>query len=439
MPSLPPRPSREHLRKQAKSLARERATGLAAAQHALAKEYGFPTWATLMRHVANVRGEDAAPRSPLFAAVRAGDVDAVRELLAAGANPRIDDGRETPLHAAARRGPLALVEALIEGGALEWQTDRKGRTPLEIARHGRARERSTIVALLDRSAIADPSFRAAVDAIHAGDVTALASLIDREPRLLRERIAGPDVYRRVKRRWYFTDPMLFWFVANNPTQVERMPANMAVVAQVMIDRGVDPADLDHALELTMTSSVAREQGLQLPLMRILLAAGARATGEAIAMTAGHRESEALRALLAGGQRMTAPIAAALGEGDRLRELLRLAGSEDVQTAFGLAVINGRLESARLALDAGADVNAFLPVHAHSTALHQAAHDDDVALIELLVERGARTDLRDTLWDGTPLGWAIFLDRPKARALLERVERRGDRAQDNTSPASIPPT
>jgi ankyrin repeat protein len=422
MPELPAHASREHLRKQAKRLARDRSAGLAAAQHAIAKDYGFPNWAELMRHVASVRGETAAPASPLFAAVRAGDVDAVRRLLAAGANPRLDDGRETPLHAAARRGPLALVEVLIEGGALEWQTDRKGRTPLDVARTGRARERAAIVTLLDRSAIADPSCSAAVGAIHAGDVAALAALLDAEPRLLRERIVGPDVYRRAPRRGYFTDPKLFWHVANNPTLVERMPPNMADVAQAMIDRGVDQADLDEALGLTMTSRVAREQGQQLPLMRVLLRAGARPTRDTIVMTAGHRELDALRALLDGGVPMSAPIAAALGDAAALRELLRDASREDVQTAFGLATINRHAQAARLALDAGADVDAYLPVHAHMTALHQASQHDDVELIALLLARGARADQRDTLWDATPLDWANHFGLANARAALEGAVR-----------------
>lgn len=369
------------------------------------------------------------PPSPLFAAVRARDVEAVRRLIAEGANPRLDDGRETPLHAAARRGPLALVEALIEGGALEWQTDRDGRTPLDVARRSRARERSAIVALLDRNTITDPSFRAAVDAIHAGDTAVLARLLDAEPRLLRERIVGPDVYRRVRRKWYFTDPKLFWFVANNPTLAERMPPNMADVARVMIDRGVDQADLDYALELAMTSSAAREHAQQVPLMRVLLAAGATPTRDAIVMAAGYRELDALRVLIDGGQPMSAPVAAALGADEALRELLRSASREDVQTAFGLAVINRNAEAARLALDAGADVDAFLPVHAHLTALHQAVHDDDVVLIELLLARGARTDRRDTLWDATPLGWAIYHDRANARAVLER--RNADAAGRNS--------
>ncbi|MDP9106255.1 MAG: ankyrin repeat domain-containing protein, partial [Candidatus Eremiobacteraeota bacterium] len=111
-------------------------------------------------------------------------------------------------------------------------------------------------------------------------------------------------------------------------------------------------------------------------------------------------------------------AAALGADDALCEQLRSASAEDVQTAFGLAVINRHAGAARLALDAGADVDAYLPVHAHMTALHQAAQLDDVELIALLRSRGARTDQRDTLWDATPLGWANHLGREAARAALE---------------------
>jgi hypothetical protein len=34
--------------------------------------------------------------------------------------------------------------------------------------------------------------------------------------------------------------------------------------------------------------------------------------------------------------------------------------------------------------------------------------------------GARTDIRDTLWNGTPLGWAIHKHRARARTHLERI-------------------
>jgi hypothetical protein len=42
---------------------------------------------------------------------------------------------------------------------------------------------------------------------------------------------------------------------------------------------------------------------------------------------------------------------------------------------------------------------------HSTLVHQAALDGDVALLELLAAYGARLDIADTLWRATPLGWA----------------------------------
>ena len=82
--------------------------------------------------------------------------------------------------------------------------------------------------------------------------------------------------------------------------MKRMPDNIVEVAEAMIARGVDKADLDYALELVMTSSPAREQGLQIPLVELLLRAGATATTQAIAMTLGHRELAPIRALLRAG-------------------------------------------------------------------------------------------------------------------------------------------
>lgn len=460
MSELPARPSKEHLRKQAKRLARDKSLGLAEAQRTLAVDYGASSWAELMRRVDAARGGEAVPLPPLAAAARAGDLAAVRRLIAegrptdegsakigpplwqacasdapaevriaiadallsAGASPRHDGGGETALHAAANRGPLALVELLIRKGALEWQPDRKGRTPLAAARRGTAADKAAIIELLARPVIRDPAFRAAVTALQRGDVAALARLLDDEPRLLRDRILEPECYRDAGRWQYFQDPKLFWFIANNPTLMNRMPDNIVEVAETMIARGVDKADLDYALELVMTSSPAREQGLQIPLLERLMEAGATPTAKAIDTTLAHWELEPIQALLRAGHPMTAPIAAALGRTDRLKALLREASADEIQNTFGMAVINRQTEAARLALDAGADVNGFLPVHAHSTALHQAAIDDNLDLMELLVERGARTDIADKLWDSTPLGWASHQGKARARAFLEGLQQ-----------------
>ena len=278
-------------------------------------------------------------------------------------------------------------------------------------------------AWFDASFTAEPAFRAAVEAIQSGDVAALVGLLDARPALLQERALGPKAaYVTVAR--YFTNPKLFWFVAFNPVFVEPMPANIVEVARVMIERGVERSDLDYALELVLSGRVARESGQQEALIRALLAAGATATPRSIEVAAAHREVAALRVLLSAGQPMTTAIAAALGDDAALRELIASAQPDDVQTAFGLAVINGNPGATRIALDAGADVNAFLPVHAHSTALHQAALAGQVALVELLLERGARKDQRDTLWDATPLDWSVYEGRSAARAVLERASSAG---------------
>ncbi|MFZ5778864.1 MAG: ankyrin repeat domain-containing protein [Pseudomonadota bacterium] len=455
--ALPDRPSPEHLRKQAKRLARAGSLGLAEAQRRLAADYGSRDWAELMRRVAAARGDGTL--SPLAAAAKAADAAAARRLLAeghapdgpsagdvgtplwqvcasgapddarlevamllleAGANPRRDSGGETALHAAAVRGPLALVELLIRRGALEWQPDRKGRSPLAAARRSKAADKAAIVEMLHRPVVRDPAFRAAVTALQCGDTDRLARLLDAEPRLLRERIVEPDCYRDSGRPQYFGDPKLFWFIANNPTLVQRLPDNIVAVAEVMITRGVERDDLDYALELVMTSTSARTQNLQVPLIERLIAAGAAPTPHAIDVALAHRELGPMQALLRAGHPMTAPIAAALGDNERLASLLRTATPSDLQRSFGLAVINGQTEAVRLALDAGADVDAFLPVHSHSTALHQAALDENLALLDLLIERGARADIADTLWHSTPLGWAIHQGKARSQARLEAL-------------------
>jgi len=453
--TLPANPSREHLRKQAKRLAKSHDLQLATAQRRLAQEYGHSSWAELLRVVDGAA--QASPSSPLALAAARADEAVVRELLSrgdrpngenhdintplwlacasdapaerriaiamlllrAGASPRQTGENQTaPLHQAARKGPIALVELLIRHGALSWQPDRRGKTALDYARKGVASDREQIVALLDRPVIRDPRFRAAVKAIHAGDVAALNGLLDRNPELLHERAIEPDCYPQD----YFRDPKLFWFIANNPTLMRKVPANIVDVGWAMIARGAEEADLNYTLELIMSSGSLEDQ--QAALMTLLVDAGAIATPASVRVALAHWELAPILLLLARGMAMTAPIAAALGRTQALSALLAEASPDDRQEALGLAVINRQVDAARLCLDAGADPNAFLPVHRHSVPLHQAAINDDVELMKLLVERGARLDIRDTLWDGTPLGWAVHNKKAKAEAYLRSQLTKG---------------
>ena len=130
--------------------------------------------------------------------------------------------------------------------------------------------------------------------------------------------------------------------------------------------------------------------------------------------------DAARALVRRGARVdTVAAAAGLGLIDDVRHLLATAGSEDRHRALALAAQQGHTESVRLLLDEGEDPSRYNPRgnHGHSTPLHQAALAGHDAMVRLLVERGARLDMRDTIYEGTPLGWAEYGGQGEIAAYL----------------------
>jgi ankyrin repeat protein len=121
--SLPARPDLGHLKKQAKALVRAgTANKLADAQRAIAREYGFSSWSHLKQHVESLT---STPVDALVNAVKANDVAAVERLL-----QRHDDLRgllndplpglsfgATLLTPAVQASSRELVEVLLRHGA----------------------------------------------------------------------------------------------------------------------------------------------------------------------------------------------------------------------------------------------------------------------------------------------------------------------------------
>jgi hypothetical protein len=75
-------------------------------------------------------------------------------------------------------------------------------------------------------------------------------------------------------------------------------------------------------------------------------------------------------------------------------------------------MHGHVRVAQFLLDAGVDPSVYNPEgsHAHSTPPHQAVWSNKEPVVRLLVERGARLDVRDVIHDGTPLDWAVHGSR-----------------------------
>jgi len=120
---LPEKPNLEYLKKQAKELLRSMRQGkLADAQHMLANDYGFATWAKLKSHVEAL---GFSPAEALKAAVCDSDAARVREVLQRYPDLRkkIDDPLpdygfgEHALFAAVQRSDHATIDVLLRAGA----------------------------------------------------------------------------------------------------------------------------------------------------------------------------------------------------------------------------------------------------------------------------------------------------------------------------------
>jgi len=270
--------------------------------------------------------------------------------------------------------------------------------------------------------IEDAIFRRAVDLLDAGDVAGLRAYLHQHPSLAHQHVVFEGGN-------YFRSPTLLEFIAENPVRHGRLPGNIVEVAKVILDAGAEPSALNETLMLVCTGSVPRECRLQRPLIDLLCDHGADPKS-ALQAAALHGEVEAVNALLRRGARIDLPVAAALG---RIEDALRLfpaAGREDRHLALTLASQFGQVEIVRFLLDAGEDPDRYNPVggHSHTTPLHQAAGAGHEEVVRLLVERGARLDLKDILWQGTPADWA----RHAGETEIESYLRAGVRARETAS-------
>lgn len=261
----------------------------------------------------------------------------------------------------------------------------------------------------------DELFRQAVGAIDAGDLATLTRLLADHPRLAHERLTTPGPWLRDQLSdalgGFFKDPYLLWFVAEDPVLHSRLPVNIVDITNAIIDAARKTGatnlqeQLDYVLRLVAWSGVAADFGVQLPLIDALIDAGAApALNANNALVNGHFAA-AERILERGGE-VTLASALCLGRWEDADRLARDATFEQRQFAFILAALTGRAAGVRRALDLGAEINQRTrELYSHATALHHAVYSGSLDTVKVLVEAGADTRAKDTIYGGTPLGWA----------------------------------
>ncbi len=273
-----------------------------------------------------------------------------------------------------------------------------------------------------------------MEAVISGDVTTLRSMLRENPELVRA---------RSMRRHNAT---LLHYVGANGVEGGRQktPENALEVAKMLLDAGAEVdalADMYEAkcttMSMLVSSSHPAEAGLQTALAETLLDYGAALDGP------GSKWQSALMTALAFGYlgtaemlaRRGAPVdniaaVAGLGRLEDTARLLPLADSQSKHIALALAAQHGHADIVRLLLDAGEDPSRYNPdgYHSHSTPLHQAVWSNHADVVRLLVERGARLDIQDTVYQGTPLDWAIYGGRT---AIAEYLRDRAAPTRDTS--------
>lgn len=270
-------------------------------------------------------------------------------------------------------------------------------------------------------------FEEAVEAVVSGDIETLRALLRGHPELARARSA---------RRHRAT--LLHYVAANGvETSRQRTPENIVAIARLLLDSGADVdalADMYDeqctTMSMLVSSSPPAEAGQQIALAETLIDNGAALVGR------GSKWQSALMTALVFGflplahalAKRGAPVdsvAAAAGLG-RVHDTARLLPASDAPSrhmALALAAQLGHAPVVQLLLDAGEDPDRFNPegCHAHATPLHHAALNGHLDVVHVLAGRGARLDIRDAIYDATPLGWAEHGGRT---AVADYLRQRG---------------
>ncbi|MGA2579496.1 MAG: ankyrin repeat domain-containing protein [Bryobacteraceae bacterium] len=439
---LPEKPSLEYLKKQAKELLRSMRQGkLADAQHTLANDYGFATWAKLKAHVEEL---ELSPAQALKAAVCDTDAARVRAVLTRypELQPRIDDplpdygfGQQA-LFAAVQRSDRATIDVLLRAGAnirkrTEWWAGGFG--VLDDC------DPSMVEFLTERGAVLD-----AHAASRLGMMAKLREFVAADPGLIHAR--GGD--GQTPLHFASTVEVAEFLLANGaeidardvdhestPAQymlrVEQWrhyPRDRQDVARYLVSRGCR-TDILMAAALGDADLVRRHLDADAECIRMSVSEkwfpkqdpraggtiyiwklGANRTAHSVARDFGHEEVFQLL-MERTPEDLKLALACELGDEAVFHEFLSKHPeapktlSEADRRKLPDAGQNNNTKAVRLMLEAGWPVDT--PGEMGATALHWAGFNGNAEMAREILRFHPALELKSREYEGTALGWAVF--------------------------------
>jgi len=441
---LPPRPSIEQFKKQAKSLLKRKGAAdsetlrrirdshsrwgrlsheqiaaapfsLADAQFVIASEYGFASWSKLLSHLRMLDAASAAAETvaSLRDAAGKGDLARLNALLDAHPeliNERGGQGVRTALHHAVFGNSEAAVKLLLQRGANpDIRCEGDNAYPLHFAVE---KNRVPIIHLLVEHG---------ADTVGEGDYHELGVIgwatawehFQPDPETVDYLLAHGARHNIFSAVSVGDVQAIRRLIARRPEDLERrmngsrmrsMPLHLAVTHR-------QPAALRVLIEMGANLESLDEAGFT-PLDNAALI----------------RASNLVSILIDAGATVRLPAAAALGrEADVARLLRRDPGALKPEGRWSRLIIRaseyGSAEMVETLLRNGACVNirdnpkTSIDSTAGYTPLHAAAWNGNVSVIPVLLKHGADVRAREEKYHGTPAGWADYAGHKEARDLI----------------------
>ena len=439
---LPEKPNLEYLKKQAKDLLRSRRQGkLADAQHALANEYGFTTWAKLKSHVETL---ELSPMEALKAGVCDSDAARVREVLTRypELRERIDEPLpgygfgQHALFAAVQRSDRATIDVLLHAGAnirkrTEWWAGGFG--VLDDC------DPNMVEFLTERDAVLD-----AHSASRLGMTTKLRELVADDPGVVHAR--GGD--GQTPLHFASTVEVAEFLLANGAQidardvdhestpaqymlrvgQKRHYPRDRQDVARYLISRGCR-TDILMAAALGDVDLVRRHLDTDPRCIRMnvsedwfpkqdpraggtiyIWTLGAHRTAHSVARDFGHEEVFQLL-MQRTPEDLKLALACELGDEAVFHEFLSKHPdaartlTEADRRKLPNAAQNNNTKAVRLMLEAGWPVDT--PGEMGAAALHWAGFNGNAEMTRCILRFHPMLELKSREYEGTPLGWAVY--------------------------------